>query len=367
MSIRKFLAPATSADQLQSQLRDQELVFGMRVLGIGIYQSTDSPPVRNNFVELTSRISEKISELRVAIVAKEVADDDAKFSSFLKSLGAEASIVDIASILINGVEQEIVLSRSGVAGGLVLVPQPPSALTPTLPDYAQNILSATSGVPWAKSESVRGMDDYIGIMPERSRLFRNLSDPDGGRMDVVYYECKLDVDNDGSGGNAGNDPFHQSDTSLHDMEGKPLNANQIPFAVLPLDRSQSKTKRPGLTDFGKDLGLGLGDVGIAFWRAKNQGPVQSSCFVYGDAGPPNKLGEGSVQLAKALGVNPSPVSGGVDSETIHQLGKGIVHIGFPGSGKDFLTKGRVLRSSLVPDRIEARTKELFARFLQQTS
>jgi hypothetical protein len=95
--------------------------------------------------------------------------------------------------------------------------------------------------------------------------------------------------------------------------------------------------------------------------------VRSSCFVYGDAGPPNKLGEGSVQLAKALGVNPNPVSGGIDSNTIKRLGKGIVHIGFPGSGKDFLTKGRVLRTSLVPDRIEARTKQLFASFLRQPS
>jgi hypothetical protein len=367
MSIRRFLAPATSADQLQVQLRDQELAFGMQISGIGICQTADNPPLKNNFVELTSHIREKISELQVAIVAKEVANDEAKFSTFLNLLGAEASIVDIAIVLIDGVEQEIVLFRSAVAGGSLVVAQSPSALTPTLPDYAQDILSAVSGVPWAKSESVRGTDDYIGILPQRSRSFRNLTDPGGRRMDVVYYECKFDIDNDGSGGNAENDPFHQSDTSLHDIEGKALDANQIPFAVLPLDRSQSKGKRPGLTDFGKDLGLGIGDVGIAFWRPKNRGPVRSSCFVYGDAGPPNKLGEGSVQLAKALGVNPNPVSGGIDSNTIKRLGKGIVHIGFPGSGKDFLTKGRVLRTSLVPDRIEARAKQLFASFLRQPS
>jgi hypothetical protein len=132
-----------------------------------------------------------------------------------------------------------------------------------------------------------------------------------------------------------------------------------------LDRSQSSVKRPGLTDFGKDLGLGIGDVGIAFWRAKNKGPVLSSCFIYGDSGPSNKVGEGSVQLASALGINSDPVSGGIDSSTIGQLKKGIVHIAFPGSGKDSLKKGPRLMSSLVPDQIETRAKQLFASFLRR--
>src|SRR5262249_43493901 len=220
--------------------------------------------------------------------------------------GAEISIVDIAIVLIDGVEQEVVLFRSGISGSVVL------------PDYAEDILNGESGVAWTKSEAIRGMDDYIGVVPERSRLFRNLSGSAGGQMDVVYYECKFDIDNDGSGGNAQHDPFHQSDTSLHDMQGNALDANEIPFAVLPLDRSQRNGKRPGLTDFGKDLGLSIGDVGIAFWRPKPQGSVRSSCFVYGDSGPPNKLGEGSVQLAKALGVNPDPVRGGIDSNTIQR-------------------------------------------------
>jgi len=44
-----------------------------------------------------------------------------------------------------------------------------------------------------------------------------------------------------------------------------------------------------------------------------------------DEGPPNKLGEGSVALAKALGVNASAKSGGTSSS--------IAYCFFPGSGK----------------------------------
>jgi hypothetical protein len=365
MSTPKVLAPAISADQLQAQVRDQELAFGMEVLGIGMRQTADLPPLRNNFVELTSHLTGQLPELQVKVVTRDIAADDTQFANFLVGLGAETSIVDSAMVLIDDAEQQIVLFRTGAVSNSTPISQPPSDLAPMLPDYAQNMLSAANGVPWSKCETLRGMDAYTGITPGRSRLFRNLKGPGGGPMDVVYYECKFDVDNDGSGGNSGNDPFHLTDTSLHDMQGIALDANQVPFAVLPLDRAQSSVKRPGLTDFGKGLGLGVGDVGIAFWRTKSSGPVQSCCFIYGDTGPANKLGEGSVRLASALGIDPDPVTGGIDSRTIQRLGKGIVHIAFPGSGKDFLTRGHKLMSSLVPDRFEARAKQFFASFLRQ--
>jgi hypothetical protein len=365
MSIARFLAPALSPDHLQAQLRDQELGFGMEILAIGLFQTADEPPLRNNFVRLTSHVSSNLPELQVKLVPKEVAADDAKFASLFNSLGAGVSIVDSAMVLIDDVVQQIALFRNGVSSSSATVPQTPSGSMPLLPDYAQNILSPESGVPWSKCERLSGMDNYAGMVPDSSRLFRELTGPDGGPMNVVYYECKFDIDNDGSGGNSAHDPFHQSDTSLHDPQGAALDANQVPFAVLPLDRSQSSVKRPGLTDFGKDLELGIGDVGIAFWRSKNKGPVRSSCFIYGDTGPSNKVGEGSVHLASVLGINSDPVSGGIDSSTIAQLKKGIVHIAFPGSGRHFLEKGHRLMSSLVPDQIETRARQLFASFLRQ--
>src|SRR5438132_14020464 len=100
MSTPKFLAPAISADQLQAQVRDQELAFGMEVLGIDICQTADNPPLRNNFVELTSHLRDQLPELRVKIVASEIAGDDTRFADFLVGLGTETSIVDSAMVLI---------------------------------------------------------------------------------------------------------------------------------------------------------------------------------------------------------------------------------------------------------------------------
>lgn len=47
--------------------------------------------------------------------------------------------------------------------------------------------------------------------------------------------------------------------------------------------------------------------------------------VYADVGPANKIGEGSIALAAALGIPSSPKTGG----TAH----GIIYIVFPGSQK----------------------------------
>jgi hypothetical protein len=219
------------------------------------------------------------------------------------------------------------------------------------------------GMPWNKSLSRSGMDGYRGMMPGKFRLFQNITVPNGDTISAVYYECKLDIDNDGSGGNAAHDPFHSSDTNLHDINNKALDANRVAFAVLPQDRSENRLKLPGLPDFGHDLGLQLGDVGMAFWRQSGTGQVQSTSFIYGDKGPPNKIGEGSVHMADALGVNSNPVSGGIDPNEMKRLKKGIIHIGFPGSGKAFVAGNR---STLIPNQIDSVARRLLESLVQQS-
>jgi hypothetical protein len=76
-----------------------------------------------------------------------------------------------------------------------------------------------------------------------------------------------------------------------------------------------------LPDFGA-LGLRLGDLGVAFWREKFTGKVAYAFFCYGDKGPANLLGEGSVLLAKNLLINPSPTGGGYTTKEILRMGKG---------------------------------------------
>ncbi len=106
--------------------------------------------------------------------------------------------------------------------------------------------------------------------------------------------------------------FYISITSLQDKtknEDDParyIDAEKIPYIVLP----------PILSDSG----MKLGDIALVI-NTKND----SACYaIFADIGPKNKIGEGSIELAKALGINSSPRNGGADD--------GVIYILFPGSG-----------------------------------
>jgi hypothetical protein len=68
----------------------------------------------------------------------------------------------------------------------------------------------------------------------------------GGQL---YFESALQLDTDGSTIPGGD---HQDGTSLHSSSGKPLDANAVPYFVLPLG---------GFTD---RFGIELGDLGVVF-------------------------------------------------------------------------------------------------------
>lgn len=115
---------------------------------------------------------------------------------------------------------------------------------------------------------------------------------------VTFY-AKLAVDTDGSGPLHG-DPCAQADTSLH-MNGKALNADVDKYIVVP----------PAIINGVKGIVLGC----QAYVTNLSNG--RTSETVVGDIGPHKKLGEASVALAKALGLNSSPTSGGTDEHIIH--------------------------------------------------
>jgi hypothetical protein len=111
--------------------------------------------------------------------------------------------------------------------------------------------------------------------------------------------------------------FFVSSTSLVDSavkeKGNPLryvNSETVPYFVL----AGAEPMRNRVT---------LGDFGVVF-NGKNGKLVFA---IYADVGPSKKLGEGSIALAKALGINPSPRHGGTDG--------GILYVVFPGSRKEF--------------------------------
>lgn len=108
----------------------------------------------------------------------------------------------------------------------------------------------------------------------------------------ISYHAKFAVDTDGSGPLHG-DPCAQRDTSLH-FDGKPLNADVDKYSVVP----------PAILNGVNGVVLGCR------MHCRNLENGLESSAVVGDVGPHKKLGEGSAALASALGINPSPVSGG---------------------------------------------------------
>jgi hypothetical protein len=91
-----------------------------------------------------------------------------------------------------------------------------------------------------------------------------------------------------------------------------IDASTIPYIVMPGRRYKSFTsKKP----------LRLGDLGAAYYRRNGK-----MCFVqFADTGPAGKIGEGSIALATALGINPSAKNGGVDT-------RDVVYVTFASSG-----------------------------------
>jgi len=112
------------------------------------------------------------------------------------------------------------------------------------------------------------------------------------------------------------DPFpgyYVSETALADRS-KPANdparyvdASKVPFVVLP-------------GGMARELGARPGDFAAVF----NERNGKSSYAIFGDVGPFDRLGEGSMALADNLGIRSDPRNGGAR--------RGILYLVFPGSG-----------------------------------
>jgi hypothetical protein len=86
-----------------------------------------------------------------------------------------------------------------------------------------------------------------------------------------------------------------------------VDASKIPFIVLP-----------GM--MARQIGARPGDFAVVF----NQRNGKFSYAIYGDVGPPDRIGEGSMALAENLGIRSDARNGGARS--------GILFLVFPGSG-----------------------------------
>ena len=116
---------------------------------------------------------------------------------------------------------------------------------------------------------------------------------------AVAWQSDLDVDCDGGKlDSCKADPSYLPDTSATTANGDALDANTVPFVVVPL---------PG---HGFDYGahdLALGNAAYVIFNGK------LVAGVFGDEGPPDIIGEASFAMAQALGIDADPVSGGADA------------------------------------------------------
>lgn len=126
---------------------------------------------------------------------------------------------------------------------------------------------------------------------------------------AIWWTSDLDVDCDGGrGAECKSDPYYQAETSTVDSLGNPLDASTLPFVVVPLPSNGFDYKAAGLK---------LGSVvGVIYQNKIMYG-------IIGDLGPTGVIGEASYAMAKKLGINPSPISGGVDS--------GVTYVAFTGT------------------------------------
>lgn len=187
-----------------------------------------------------------------------------------------------------------------------------------LPGYAIEHFNAEAGVPWDGAEAVPDWNEYSGCVPDSGYAFPHAPVP------ALFYEAKFAIDADGLAPEAGTDPTGAVDTNLHDANNKPLDSRHYPFIVLPLNQQMIHGRLAKIS--GRtvaQMGAQLGDLGVALFKNGQIVPV-----IYGDRGPAMKLGEGSVMVAKALGINADPERGGIDEG---EIPPGIVHVVFPGS------------------------------------
>ncbi|WP_394840273.1 glycoside hydrolase family 75 protein [Pendulispora rubella] len=117
---------------------------------------------------------------------------------------------------------------------------------------------------------------------------------------AVFWKADLDIDCDGqrtSKCNENTDPWFQPDTAFHQSNGQPLNAETLPYVVVP---------SPSGTWNYKNFGIqGGGVVALIYNNKVIYAPV-------GDTGPTNIIGEASYGAAVALGIDPNPATGGTD-------------------------------------------------------
>ena len=151
-----------------------------------------------------------------------------------------------------------------------------------------------------EQERLNHLFDGIASRAGYSRKMTNLSN------EAVYFRSGMAIDADGSPRARHIDPYGQSRTSLRHTDGRAVNAETTHYYVLPMGKY-------------KQYGVKLGDIAAVRYGDNVQ------FAVFADVGPKAKLGEGSMALANALGIDNNPRTGGTHRPQVE-------YIVFPRSG-----------------------------------
>ena len=122
-----------------------------------------------------------------------------------------------------------------------------------------------------------------------------------GATGAVWWKADMDIDCDGvttAECNINTDPAYQNGTALETSTGRPFNAATMPYVVIP-----SISGRWSYS--GANIQLGA-VVAVIFDDRVEYG-------VFADTGPVSIIGEASYAMAKSLGIDPDPSTGGTDS------------------------------------------------------
>jgi hypothetical protein len=156
------------------------------------------------------------------------------------------------------------------------------------------------------------LGDITNLLPSARRIMQGFVVPpkilavlpDG----QLFFDSEMQLDTDGAPEVSG-DATHQTETSLRYSDGTSINANRVPFVVLPLPISWSK-----------QFGIGLGDFAAVIFGGR------ISFAVFADFGPKSKIGEGSLELFRRLGQERIRSNGSVHDVG---MGPGVITIVFP--------------------------------------
>lgn len=226
-------------------------------------------------------------------------------------------------------------TRAALQGGVVApAPSQPPPLPPTTGAPSE---PPTTGAPGdvtsarSRTASIGGVSTYQ-VQGKKGVAFKGGMSIDADGSPRAYHPRNLGLDALGNAGRPGNwwglatdsrgqpvvqgpgDPapgFYVSTTALADPRFKAsdprryVNSEQVPFIAIP----------PQL----RSQGVQLGDL-VA---VRNERTGKTVFAVVADIGPKDHLGEGSIKLAKELGLDADARRGGA--------GSGISYVAFPGS------------------------------------